>query len=859
MSTSGERGNAMRRVTKLANLTRSVDFETVDRARILVIEDDVVDQMAFERFVRKEGLAYDYQLASSVAEAKEVLAAESFDLIVTDYHLGDGTAMEIFQLGIDVPTVVITGAGDEEIVVKALRAGAFDYMIKDTERRYLKMLPVTIDNARRHHALDKKLHMLSQAVTSINDCMYVTDMEDRFVFVNETFRRTYGYDGEEILGQTSAILWASGCHPSSTFEDPRSLPHEGELTEGWHRKRDGGTFAVLLSRSAIFDANGQQIAVVGAVRDISERKRWEEALRESEERYALAAAGANDGLWDWDLRREEIYFSPRWKSTLGYDEGEIGNGISDWLALVHRDELDLLQAQIDAHLEGRTPHFENEHRMRAKDGEYIWVQTRGLAVRDEDGKVYRMVGSQRDVTDRKKVEEELTHAALHDSLTGLPNRALFMDRLSSAVNRSKRRESYPFGVIFLDLDRFKVINDGLGHLVGDQLLCEIALRLESCVRLGDTVARLGGDEFAILLEDLEDVTHVEAVAERIHEELKAPFNLDGHEIFSSASLGIALGSELYEGPEEILRDADTAMYRAKSLGRTRRVIFDPTMHARAVELLTLETDLRRAVDRQEFLVHYQPIVSLRSGELRGFEALVRWLHPERGLVQPGEFLPVAQETGLSVPMGYWVLHEACRQMRAWQEGHGAAAELVVSVNLDARQLSSSDFTEQVEEALASSGLAAESLQLEITEGMIIHNPQAVAKVLARLRERGIKLHIDDFGTGYSSLSQLHRFPIDTLKIDRSFVSHMSSDDEDLEIVRTIVSLAHNLALDVMAEGVETGEQLAQLRALGCEFGQGYLFSKPVSPETVEEHLAAGPWSFAAFGGAVDRHPEPGPP
>ncbi len=835
-----------------------LDFDPARPIRLLLIEDDAIDRMAFERFVKAEQLPYQYRLVTSLSTAREALTVAEFDIVVTDYHLGDGTAAEVFGFGLDIPIIVITGAGDEEIVVQALRAGAFDYMIKDTDRRYLKMLPVTIENARRHHLLDKKARMLSQAVTCINDSMYITDLEDCFLFVNETFRRTYGYRDEEILGQSSEILFVPDALPQDLPSSPRRLPLEGESIEGWHRTKTGEKFVALLSRSAIYDANGQPVAVVGAVRDISDRRRWEEKLRESEERYALAAAGANDGLWDWNLRRNEIYLSPRWKSTLGYLEHEIGNRTEDWFSLVHREDLELLQAQVDAHLEGRTPHFENEHRMRTKEGDFIWVQTRGLAVRDAEGKVYRMVGSQRDVTDRKQVEEQLTHAALHDSLTGLPNRALFMDRLSSAVKRSKRRECYPFGVIFLDLDRFKVINDGLGHLVGDQLLREIARRLESCIRLGDTVARLGGDEFAILLEDLEDASQVERVAERIHQELRAPFNLNGYEIFSSASLGIALGSELYSRPEEILRDADTAMYRAKSLGRTRRVIFEPTMHTRAVELLNLETDLRRAVEREEFCVYYQPIVSLRTGELRGFEALVRWQHPERGLVAPGDFLPVAQETGLSVPMGNWVLREACRQLRTWQQKYPAAAELVVSVNLDARQLSSADLTQQVEGSLARSGLDPTRLELEITEGMIIQNPKVAATTLERIRELGVKLHIDDFGTGYSSLSQLHRFPIDTLKIDRSFVGQMSSDDENLEIVRTIVSLAHNLELEVMAEGVETTEQLAQLRALGCEFGQGYLFSRPIAPEAVAQHLAAGNWSFAGFANPSERIMEVNP-
>ncbi|MCP4659692.1 MAG: EAL domain-containing protein, partial [bacterium] len=769
--------------------------------RLLFVEDDAVDRMAFERFLRREDLDYDCTQAGSLAEARELLGRESYDVVLADFNLGDGTAIEILKLGLDLPIIVVTGVGNEETVVNAMRAGAYDYLIKDVEHRYLKMVPVTIENALRQHASKQEIRMLSQAMTCINDCTYVTDLADRFIFVNETFCLTYGYSAAEIEGRTPEVLWADDGEQDLPPGAQSPLPPGGEKGECWHRRRDGSRFAVLLSRSAIVDDRGVQIAVVGVVRDISDRKHWETALRESEERYALAAAGANDGLWDWDLKKGEIYFSPRWKATLGYGEKEIGTSPEDWFRLVHKDDIELLRAQIDTHLGGRRPHFENEHRMRTRDSEFRWVQVRGMAVRDGAGEVCRMAGSLRDISDHKRIEEQLTHAALHDALTGLPNRALFMDRLDGALMRSKRRDDYAFGVIYLDLDRFKVLNESLGHQSGDQLLRIIARRLESCLRFGDTVARLGGDEFAILLDDLNDAEEVDRVAARVHEELRAPFQIDGREFFTTASIGIALSTTGYHSPEEILRDADIAMYRAKSLGRTDRVVFEKDMHTRVVELLHLETDLRRAVDRQEFRVHYQPIVELRNGRLRGFEALVRWQHPERGLLSPAAFLEVAQDTGLMVPIGWWVLGESCRQMKSWQKHFPSATELAVSVNLDGKQLASAELIDRVEEILAHTSLAPQSLQLEITEGMIIRNPTVTTAILARLRQREIALHIDDFGTGYSSLSQLHRFPIDSLKIDRSFVLGMSSDQENLEIVRAIVALAHNLGLKVTAEGV----------------------------------------------------------
>ncbi|HJZ11538.1 MAG TPA: EAL domain-containing protein, partial [Acidobacteriota bacterium] len=419
--------------------------------------------------------------------------------------------------------------------------------------------------------------------------------------------------------------------------------------------------------------------------------------------------------------------------------------------------------------------------------------------------------------------------------TGLANRALFMDLLARAIGRARRRADYVFAVLFLDLDRFKIINDSLGHMIGDQLLVEIARRLESCVRPGDTVARLGGDEFTILVEDITDVTDAIHVAERIQHVLRKPFNLGGQEIFTSASLGIAMSAPNYDRPEEILRDADTAMYRAKTLGKSRHQVFDTGMHARAVALLHLETDLRRALERHEFRVHYQPTVSLKTGKLTGFEALLRWQHPERGLVLPAEFIPNAEETGLIIPIGQWVLREACRQMRQWQSE--SQIDLTISVNLSGRQFNQHDLVQKISDVLEETELSPYHLILEITESMLMENPESARAMLAELKMLNVDLHIDDFGTGYSSLSYLHHFPIDSLKIDRSFVSRMGSD---LEIIKSIVNLAHNLRMRVIAEGVETQQQCDQLRALHCEAAQGFLFSKPVDHKRAQVLLAARP-------------------
>lgn len=447
---------------------------------------------------------------------------------------------------------------------------------------------------------------------------------------------------------------------------------------------------------------------------------------------------------------------------------------------------------------------------------------------------------QQDITKRKQAQKQLLHNTLHDELTGLPNQAFFMERLRLALERAKRREDYLFAVLFLDLDRFKVVNDSLGHIVGNQLLIAISRRLEAVLRSVDMVARFGGDEFTILLEDIENISTIIQVAERIQQELALPFKLNENEVFTNASIGIALSSPNYNQPEHLLRDADIAMYRAKTLGKARYEMFDTTMHHRAVVLLELETDLRRAIRREEFRIYYQPIVSLVSGRIIGFEALVRWQHPARGLVFPIEFIPVAEETGMIVFIGQWVLYEACRQMHTWHAQFPTTSPLMISVNLSGKQLTQPDLIEQIDQVLLHTGLDARSLKLEITESVVIDNTESAITMLLQLRALNIELQMDDFGTGYSSLSYLHRLPINTLKIDRSFISNIGIAGENLEIVRAIVTLAHSLNMDVTAEGIETVEKLAQLRALQCDRGQGYFFSQPLDSKAVEVLLATEP-------------------
>ena len=551
------------------------------------------------------------------------------------------------------------------------------------------------------------------------------------------------------------------------------------------------------------------------------------ALRESEERYALAVSGANDGLFDWDLRRNRVHYSSRWKTMLGHEADEVGSAPEEWLGRIHPGDAGEFRQRLDRHLRGSDAHFECECRMRHRDGTFRWMLSRGLAVRDERGEAYRMAGSLTDVSRRKEAEERLLHDALHDSLTGLANRALFVDRLRQALARSRRREEYSFAVLYVDLDQFKVFNDSLGHLAGDEVLVALARRLETCLRPGDTVARLGGDEFTVLVEDVDEVSQALRIADRIHQELRPPLKVRGHEVFASASVGIARSGPRYADAEDLLRDSDIAMYRAKRRGRGSSEIFDVSMHVLATTRLKMETDLRRALERHELRLHYQPLVSLETRRIAGLEALVRWQHPERGLLLPHEFVPLAEEIGAIAALGRWVLMSACVEARRWQESVPPGSPVAVSVNLSARQFSQSDVLALVAEALERSGLPAPSLRLELTESALMDDPAGAAAKLAQLKQLGINLDVDDFGTGYSSLSYLRRFPIDALKIDRAFVSRMDVEVEDREIVRTIVTLAANLGVSAVAEGVETAAQEAQLRSFDCPYAQGFLFSRPV--------------------------------
>ncbi len=441
---------------------------------------------------------------------------------------------------------------------------------------------------------------------------------------------------------------------------------------------------------------------------------------------------------------------------------------------------------------------------------------------------------EQEIIEREQAQEQLRYRAMHDPLTHLPNRTLMMQRLEGAIARAQKSSRFAFAVLFLDCDRFKIINDSLGHCVGDQFLVAIAHRLQTCLGDTPTLARLGGDEFTVLLEGIEQTSDATAVAHTIQAALNQPFQIDGHEFFITASIGIVHSDWGYLTPVDVLRDADTAMYRAKALGSngSSYQVFDPSMHADAQSSLLLDTDLHRAIERQEFFLTYQPIVSLATGEIRGFEALVRWQHPERGRVSPCDFIPVAEETGLIIPIGQWVFREACRQLKTWQNRKIIQTPIYICINLSIKQFSQPNLIEQIDRTLRETGLEGRHLKLEITESAIMKNSASAAEILKQLSDRNIQLSIDDFGTGYSSLSYLHHFPVNTLKVDRSFISSMAQTHKTPAIVQAIITLASSLGMDVVAEGIETIEQQQRLTQLGCEYGQGYLFSRPVDAQSV---------------------------
>jgi diguanylate cyclase (GGDEF)-like protein/PAS domain S-box-containing protein len=658
--------------------------------------------------------------------------------------------------------------------------------------------------------------------------IYCCDVEGRVTFHNAAFALFFGESAQaDLRGRFAPDLLT----PRSRREVVKGSRRQIRLLipvvyrEVQVRTPSGGE-RWLGQTTQLLTEGGKAVGFQAVAKDITGSRNAQHALAIAEERFALAVRGSHDGIWDWDLRNGKAYYSAGWKRIVGLPESTVCETPKAWLSRVHPDDAGGLERDLYGYASNGTGLFEREYRIRHTDGTWRWVSSRGAAVR-EGGRAIRIAGSLRDITPGK----------LADPLTGLPNRLAILDRLERLFERHKEKPGRDFAVLFLDLDRFKLVNDSLGHKAGDELLVNVSRRIltamRSCCVEGGCVGRLGGDEFVVLLDQLPESREARRLAAAILQEMEEPFRVAGKFVCTTTSIGIAFGSGPGCSPESALQNADAAMYHAKAAGRGQYAVFDGSMHARAVERLHLETDLRAALEQGEFLLYYQPQVCLRTGRLTGFEALVRWKHPMRGLVNPVEFIAVAEETGLIIPLGRSVVEEACRQLAEWRTCFGIG-DVTVSVNWSSRQFADSELVNTVRDVLKKTGLPPRNLRLELTERILAADPERAKSILSELAKLGVGLEIDDFGTGYSSLTQLHQLPFDTLKVDRSFVQAMERQSEGRKIVDSIASLAESLGISVVAEGVEKEEHWLQLVDMGCHVGQGYFFGPPVGVKGTTE-------------------------
>jgi diguanylate cyclase (GGDEF)-like protein/PAS domain S-box-containing protein len=790
---------------------------------ILLVEPDAAYVRVARATLATSREAWSLEHVGALQAGLDLLASGSFDALLLALDLPDIQGLEALRRVLArfpaLPVVVLVAWDTEPLGLEALQQGAQDYIVKqEEEKRLAKALRFAVERKRKVDTL----RQLEKAVETTQLGITVTDLQGRIVYVNPAEAGMHGYEAAEMLGMDARSL-------SPRAEWHPLTPEEMAGLSTWKRERvrsrkDGSTFPVQLMSDVVKDESGRPLGVVTTCEDITERRRAEQALRDSEGRYALAVRGANDGIWDWSLPEDRLYLSPRWKQMLGYADDEMSQASEEWFSRLHPEDAPRVLQKLAAHLEGTAPHFEDEHRIRHRDGHYLWVVARGFTLRDDQGRAMRIAGAQTDVTDRRA----------HDPLTGLANRALTAERLEQALARYHRRHEDAFAVLFVDIDHFKTVNDTLGHAAGDAVLMDVARRLESCLRPGDAVGRLAGDEFSVLLEQAADVDEAMQVAERMQHALREPLYWDGYPVRLSASIGIALSSTGYESAEQILGEADAAMYRAKASGRGRCVIFDAAMRERLRWRQRLVDGLGRALRHDELRLCYQPIVALDDACLLALEALLRWEHPDGRHLSPPEILALAEQTGQLPRIESWTLREACRNARAWREKGGQRVPVVV--NVSPRQFRRADLAEEVLAIVREEGLLPSDLWLDVTAACLADTATAGSLVTA-LRGAGVRLFLDDFGTGESPLAPLARCPLDAIKLDPALVQELRSNQQP-PLLMAALAVARSLGLPVLAEGVETADQRERLLQLGCALGQGELFAAPLSADDALAFVSA---------------------
>lgn len=821
---------------------------------VLIIEDSESDTMLVLYELRFGGFNPIWQRVQTAQELHAAFDNSTWDVIISDYRLPEfnaPAALEIVkQSQKDIPFILVSGAIGEVLAVEMMKAGAHDYVMKDNlsrlpeaVRREVRDARVRAERKQVQAELENQRIFLRQVFDLVPNSIFVKDTQGRFVTISQAGAAGYGVKVEEIIGK-----WENQFTNIAQEQMEQYLANNQEVIQIGQRQiypsqaivnKQGEVRWYKTIVEPFVNSQGVVQGVIGSATDITDIQQAQAALQHSQKLLETLASNIPGMIYSYVQHSDESaafeYISLGCKDLLELTPEQVLENASLYFTQIHIDDRVGYDAATKESAQSLKP-LAYEWRLVTPSGKLKWVQVNARPEKREHGDIV-WYGVLLDVSDRKQAQELIIHNAWHDPLTDLPNRTFLTERLELAINRVKRLETYGYAVLFLDLDRFKVINDSLGHLAGDQILKRIAQKLKTHLRESDLVARIGGDEFVILLEDISRIEKAIQIAERILTDFQTPLILNDSEIIISASIGIVLGTNNYHQASDLLRDADIAMYRAKAQGRSSYKIFDVEMHAQAINQLTLETELRKAIERQEFVVYYQPIIDILSERLIGFEALVRWQHPTRGLVLPGEFISIAEETGLIVQIDRWILYTACQQLATWKAKFASDLLLKININISAQDIRHSSFIEDIDRTLSQTGLEGNSIAIEITESMLIDNICKTIDLLNELKERKIQISIDDFGTSYSSLNYLHRLPADNLKIDRSFVSQMQEGNRNYQVVSTIITLSNQLGLTVVAEGIETPQQLQWLQQLKCEFGQGYLFSKPLSHETAEVLLA----------------------